>query len=71
MLEASVDKRPDIYQVAHFAFALKNKSNPVKNPNNSAIPNQLAEPLTRSEAEKKKDLYKMRWDKLWGYIAEK
>merc|ERR1719376_1329547 len=60
LLEPDTSKRPDIYQVAHFAFLLSGKRNPVLNTNNSTIPAELVDPLTKSQAEKKKELQKMR-----------
>ena len=61
MLEPNPDIRPDIFQVAHFAFTLTKMKNPIRNINGSRIPIQLPSPLTRSQAEvikeqaKKKD----------------
>jgi len=60
MLEPDAEKRPDIYQVAHVAFKMSKRNNPVKNAQNRSIPTTLPEPLTRTQAEKKKDLFKMR-----------
>jgi len=60
MLEPDVEKRPDIFQVAHFSFKLMNRSNPVENTLASSIPTDLIKPLTRSQAEKRKDLMKIR-----------
>ena len=51
MLEPDPDARPDIFQVAHFAFALKNMRNPVRNLNGVRLPSQLPCPLTKSQAD--------------------
>ena len=58
MLEPDPDTRPDIFQVAHFAFPLAKKRNPVRNLNGSRIPSQLPSPLTRSQADEIKELAK-------------
>ena len=55
MLEPNPDARPDIYQVAHFAFSAAKLRNPVRNINGSKIPSQLPSPLTRSQAEQMKE----------------
>ena len=55
MLEPDPDTRPDIYQVAHFTFALTKVRNPVKNLNCSRIPAQLPTPLTKSQADVMKE----------------
>ncbi|XP_029940032.1 AP2-associated protein kinase 1 isoform X2 [Salarias fasciatus] len=50
MLEPDPDKRPDIYQVSHFAFKLAQRTCPVQNVKNSPIPSKLPEPVKASEA---------------------
>ncbi|XP_077352910.1 AP2-associated protein kinase 1-like isoform X1 [Festucalex cinctus] len=50
MLEPDPDKRPDIYQVSHFAFKLAQRTCPVQNVKNSSIPSKLPEPIKASEA---------------------
>uniref|UniRef100_A0A8D2ZFT5 non-specific serine/threonine protein kinase n=1 Tax=Scophthalmus maximus TaxID=52904 RepID=A0A8D2ZFT5_SCOMX len=50
MLEPDPDKRPDIYQVSHFAFKLAQRTCPVQNVKNSPIPSKLPEPIKASEA---------------------
>ncbi|XP_058267533.1 AP2-associated protein kinase 1 isoform X2 [Hemibagrus wyckioides] len=50
MLEPDPDKRPDIYQVSHFAFRLARRECPVQNTQNSPLPNKLPEPIRASEA---------------------
>ncbi|XP_019738357.1 AP2-associated protein kinase 1-like isoform X1 [Hippocampus comes] len=50
MLEPDPDKRPDIYQVSYFAFKLAQRTCPVQNLKNSAIPSKLPEPIKASEA---------------------
>ncbi|KAG9263400.1 AP2-associated protein kinase 1-like [Astyanax mexicanus] len=54
MLEPDPDKRPDIYQVSHFAFRLARRDCPVQNVKNSPLPNKLPEPVRASEAAAKK-----------------
>ncbi|XP_036384232.1 AP2-associated protein kinase 1-like isoform X2 [Megalops cyprinoides] len=54
MLEPDPSKRPDIYQVSHFAFRLAGRDCPVKNTQNSPIPGKLPEPIRASEAAAKK-----------------
>ncbi|KAG7476349.1 hypothetical protein MATL_G00081910 [Megalops atlanticus] len=54
MLEPDPSKRPDIYQVSHFAFRLAGRDCPVKNAQNSPIPAKLPEPIRASEAAAKK-----------------
>nr|XP_019938064.1 PREDICTED: AP2-associated protein kinase 1 isoform X1 [Paralichthys olivaceus] len=49
-LEPDPDKRPDIYQVSHFAFKLAQRTCPVQNVKNSQIPSKLPEPIKASEA---------------------
>uniref|UniRef100_UPI0037E7052E BMP-2-inducible protein kinase isoform X2 n=1 Tax=Semicossyphus pulcher TaxID=241346 RepID=UPI0037E7052E len=60
MLEPDQEKRPDIYQVSHFAFRLAGKDCPVPNLFNSPIPTSLPEPLTASEVAAKKSVTKAR-----------
>lgn len=60
MLEPDQEKRPDIYQVSHFAFKLAGKDCPVPNLFNSPIPTSLPEPLTASEVAAKKSMTKAR-----------
>ncbi|CAN9512717.1 unnamed protein product [Ophioblennius macclurei] len=60
MLEPEQEKRPDIYQVSHFAFKLAGKDCPVPNLFNSPIPTSLPEPLTASEVAAKKSMTKAR-----------
>ncbi|KAM9455671.1 AP2-associated protein kinase 1 isoform 2-T2 [Clarias gariepinus] len=50
MLEPDPDKRPDIYQVSHFAFRLARRECPVQNTQNSSLPAKLPEPIRASEA---------------------
>ncbi|MCJ8742688.1 hypothetical protein PDJAM_G00085300 [Pangasius djambal] len=50
MLEPDPDKRPDIYQVSHFAFRLARRECPVQNTQNSPLPSKLPEPIRASEA---------------------
>ncbi|KAK3522103.1 hypothetical protein QTP70_025278 [Hemibagrus guttatus] len=50
MLEPDPDKRPDIYQVSHFAFRLARRECPVQNTQNSPLPAKLPEPIRASEA---------------------
>ncbi|XP_056875281.1 AP2-associated protein kinase 1-like isoform X2 [Takifugu flavidus] len=50
MLEPDPDKRPDIYQVSYFAFKLAQRTCPVQNVKNSALPLKLPEPVKASEA---------------------
>ncbi|MFT7817479.1 AP2-associated protein kinase 1-like isoform X1 [Arapaima gigas] len=54
MLEPDPDKRPDIYQVAYFAFKLARRDCPIQNVHNSPIPAKLPEPLRASDAAAKK-----------------
>ncbi|KAK1800186.1 hypothetical protein P4O66_000200 [Electrophorus voltai] len=54
MLEPDPDKRPDIYQVSHFAFKLARQDCPVQNVKNSPLPAKLPEPVRASEAAAKK-----------------
>ncbi|XP_076852762.1 AP2-associated protein kinase 1-like [Brachyhypopomus gauderio] len=54
MLEPDPDKRPDIYQVSHFAFRLSRQECPVQNVKNSPLPAKLPEPVRASEAAAKK-----------------
>uniref|UniRef100_W5LMZ7 non-specific serine/threonine protein kinase n=1 Tax=Astyanax mexicanus TaxID=7994 RepID=W5LMZ7_ASTMX len=54
MLEPDPDKRPDIYQVSHFACRLARRDCPVQNVKNSPLPNKLPEPVRASEAAAKK-----------------
>ncbi|XP_069598822.1 BMP-2-inducible protein kinase [Ranitomeya imitator] len=60
MLEPDQERRPDIYQVSHFAFKLAKKECPVPNVYNTIIPQALPEPLTASEAASKKTQIKTR-----------
>ncbi|XP_059821370.1 AP2-associated protein kinase 1-like isoform X2 [Hypanus sabinus] len=60
MLEPDPDKRPDIYQVSHFAFKQIRKECPVQNVCNSPIPAKLVEPVKASEAAAKKTQPKAR-----------
>uniref|UniRef100_A0A8D1ATF7 AP2-associated protein kinase 1 n=1 Tax=Sus scrofa TaxID=9823 RepID=A0A8D1ATF7_PIG len=60
MLEPDPDRRPDIFQVAHFAFKFAKKDCPVSNINNSSIPSALPEPMTASEAASRKSQIKAR-----------
>ncbi|XP_072915149.1 AP2-associated protein kinase 1-like isoform X4 [Hemitrygon akajei] len=60
MLEPDPDKRPDIYQVSHFAFKQIRKECPVQNACNSPIPAKLVEPVKASEAAAKKTQPKAR-----------
>ncbi|XP_072243395.1 BMP-2-inducible protein kinase isoform X2 [Leuresthes tenuis] len=60
MLEPDQEKRPDIYQVSHFAFKLAGRDCPVPNLFNSPIPTSLPEPLTASEVAAKKSMTKAR-----------
>ncbi|TNM91926.1 hypothetical protein fugu_018938 [Takifugu bimaculatus] len=50
MLEPDPDKRPDIYQVSYFAFKLAQRTCPVQNVKNAALPLKLPEPVKASEA---------------------
>ncbi|XP_027030539.2 AP2-associated protein kinase 1 isoform X1 [Tachysurus fulvidraco] len=50
MLEPDPDKRPDIYQVSHFAFRLARRECSVQNTQNSPLPTKLPEPIRASEA---------------------
>ncbi|XP_056274532.1 AP2-associated protein kinase 1-like isoform X2 [Pseudoliparis swirei] len=60
MLEPDSDKRPDIYQISHFAFKLARRDCPVPNEHNSSIPAKLPEPIRASEAVAKKSQTKAR-----------
>ncbi|KAH0623047.1 hypothetical protein JD844_030951 [Phrynosoma platyrhinos] len=60
MLEPDPDKRPEIYQVSHFAFKLAKRECPVQNVQNSPIPAKLPEPVKTSEAAAKKSQPKAR-----------
>ncbi|XP_068460699.1 AP2-associated protein kinase 1-like isoform X5 [Clinocottus analis] len=60
MLEPDPDKRPDIYQISHFAFKLARRECPVPNEHNSPIPAKLPEPIRASEAVAKKSQTKAR-----------
>ncbi|XP_042343454.1 AP2-associated protein kinase 1-like isoform X7 [Plectropomus leopardus] len=60
MLEPDPDKRPDVYQISHFAFKLARRECPVPNVNNSPIPSKLPEPIRASEAVAKKSQTKAR-----------
>ncbi|XP_042327806.1 AP2-associated protein kinase 1 isoform X4 [Sceloporus undulatus] len=60
MLEPDPDKRPEIYQVSHFAFKLLKRECPVQNVQNSPIPAKLPEPVKASEAAAKKSQPKAR-----------
>ncbi|KAM8885335.1 AP2-associated protein kinase 1-like isoform 12-T12 [Spinachia spinachia] len=60
MLEADPEKRPDIYQISHFAFKLARRECPVQNEHNSPIPAKLPEPVKASEAVAKKSQTKAR-----------
>ncbi|XP_072341739.1 AP2-associated protein kinase 1-like isoform X5 [Scyliorhinus torazame] len=60
MLEPDPEKRPDIYQVSHFAFKQIRKECPVQNVCNSPIPTKLVEPVKASEAAAKKTQPKAR-----------
>ncbi|TNN55587.1 AP2-associated protein kinase 1 [Liparis tanakae] len=60
MLEPDPDKRPDIYQISHFAFKLARRDCPVPNEHNSSIPAKLPEPIRASEAVAKKSQTKAR-----------
>ncbi|XP_067857161.1 AP2-associated protein kinase 1 isoform X9 [Heptranchias perlo] len=60
MLEPDPDRRPDIYQVSHFAFKQMRKECPVQNFCNSPIPVKLVEPVKASEAAAKKTQPKAR-----------
>ncbi|XP_024116046.1 BMP-2-inducible protein kinase isoform X2 [Oryzias melastigma] len=60
MLEPDLEKRPDIYQVSHFAFKIAGRDNPVPNLCSSPIPTSLPEPLTASEVAAKKNMTKAR-----------
>ncbi|KAJ8404522.1 hypothetical protein AAFF_G00337890 [Aldrovandia affinis] len=60
MLEPDLEKRPDIYQVSHFAFRLAGKECPVPNLFSSPLPSSLPEPLTASEVAAKKSVTKAR-----------
>ncbi|XP_056146415.1 AP2-associated protein kinase 1-like [Lampris incognitus] len=50
MLEPDPDKRPDVFLVSYFAFKLAQRTCPVQNVKNSAIPSKLPEPVKASEA---------------------
>ncbi|KAA0717292.1 BMP-2-inducible protein kinase [Triplophysa tibetana] len=60
MLEPDQEKRPDIYQVSHFAFRLAGKECPVPNLFNSPIPTSLPLSLTASDIAAKKSQTKAR-----------
>ncbi|XP_053447230.1 BMP-2-inducible protein kinase isoform X2 [Nycticebus coucang] len=60
MLEPDPERRPDIFQVSHFAFKFAKKDCPVSNINNSSIPSALPEPMTASEAAARKSQIKAR-----------
>ncbi|XP_044273415.1 AP2-associated protein kinase 1 isoform X7 [Varanus komodoensis] len=60
MLEPDPDKRPEIYQVSHFAFKLTKRECPVQNIQNSPLPAKLPEPVKASEAAAKKSQPKAR-----------
>ncbi|CAG5918813.1 unnamed protein product [Menidia menidia] len=60
MLEPDQEKRPDIYQVSHFAFRIAGRECPVPNLFNSPIPTSLPEPLTATEVAAKKSMTKAR-----------
>ncbi|XP_058523155.1 BMP-2-inducible protein kinase isoform X2 [Ochotona princeps] len=60
MLEPDPERRPDIFQVSHFAFKFAKKECPVSNINNSLIPSVLPEPMTASEAAARKSQIKAR-----------
>ncbi|XP_061449230.1 AP2-associated protein kinase 1 isoform X7 [Rhineura floridana] len=60
MLEPDPDKRPEIYQVSHFAFKLAKRECTVQNVQNSPIPAKLPEPVKASEAAAKKSQPKAR-----------
>ncbi|XP_075854796.1 BMP-2-inducible protein kinase isoform X2 [Microcebus murinus] len=60
MLEPDPERRPDIFQVSHFAFKFAKKECPVSNINNSSIPPALPEPMTASEAAARKSQIKAR-----------
>ncbi|CAK8676566.1 unnamed protein product [Clavelina lepadiformis] len=60
MLEPDPDMRPDIFQVAHFAFKAANLHNPVRNVNNVTTPKVLPSPLTQSQAEEMKEIAKQK-----------
>uniref|UniRef100_G3PAF3 non-specific serine/threonine protein kinase n=1 Tax=Gasterosteus aculeatus aculeatus TaxID=481459 RepID=G3PAF3_GASAC len=60
MLEPDPEKRPDIYQISHFAFKLARRECPVPNEHNSPIPAKLPEPVRASEAVAKKSQTKAR-----------
>ncbi|XP_062418381.1 AP2-associated protein kinase 1-like isoform X7 [Pungitius pungitius] len=60
MLEPDPEKRPDIYQLSHFAFKLARRECPVPNEHNSPIPAKLPEPVRVSDAVAKKSQTKAR-----------
>ncbi|KAL6114432.1 aak1 [Pungitius sinensis] len=60
MLEPDPEKRPDIYQISHFAFKLARRECPVPNEHNSPIPAKLPEPVRVSDAVAKKSQTKAR-----------
>ncbi|XP_062817280.1 AP2-associated protein kinase 1 isoform X4 [Anolis carolinensis] len=60
MLEPDPEKRPEIYQVSHFAFKLAKRDCPVQNVQNSPLPAKLPEPVKASEAAAKKSQPKAR-----------
>ncbi|XP_007895168.2 BMP-2-inducible protein kinase isoform X2 [Callorhinchus milii] len=60
MLEPDQHKRPDIYQMSHFAFKLAGKECPIPNICNVSIPSVLPEPMTASEAAARKNQTKAR-----------
>ncbi|XP_077417910.1 AP2-associated protein kinase 1 isoform X7 [Vanacampus margaritifer] len=60
ILEPDPDKRPDIYQVSHFAFKLNRQECPIPNVYNASIPAKLPEPIKASEAVVKKSQTKAR-----------
>nr|XP_060643575.1 AP2-associated protein kinase 1 isoform X2 [Anolis sagrei ordinatus] len=60
MLEPDPEKRPEIYQVSHFAFKLAKRDCPVQNVQNSPLPAKLPEPVKASEAAAKKTQPKAR-----------
>ncbi|XP_072352322.1 BMP-2-inducible protein kinase isoform X1 [Scyliorhinus torazame] len=66
MLEPAPEKRPDIYQVSHFAFKLAGKECPLPNIYNVPIPTVLPEPMTASEAAAKKSQTKARLNEAVG-----
>uniref|UniRef100_UPI00358E8D56 AP2-associated protein kinase 1-like isoform X3 n=1 Tax=Myxine glutinosa TaxID=7769 RepID=UPI00358E8D56 len=54
MLEPDQEKRPDIYQVSHFAFKFTGRDCPVANVHGAVLPATLPEPLKASEAAARK-----------------